>query len=142
MKYLLLFGLTLLVVGPATAQSKSLEYDSTLIKAAFTKQYPNVEAPVYKGLGSIQFEQDGDLHIVDYSKKGKWKRTYRFISFDRLPEAVQKSFYADKQSKHGAGHVSIHYMPKRDSIYFIDLNTRGMINKFLCFYPSGKKAKL
>ncbi|MEA3497129.1 MAG: PepSY-like domain-containing protein [Bacteroidota bacterium] len=66
---------------------------------AFNKKYPKGDLNEWKMDGDnyiITFYSDNKWYDVSFSNKGKWLNTYIIIDYERLPDAVVKSFEKTK----------------------------------------------
>lgn len=113
----------------------------TVVKEAFTKQYPSVDSVTYEdNLVSVQvhFLSDGKKTMAAYTNKGKWKETQEDSDYESLNEEIKKGFDKSKYAEWKVVDTKIINRPGNIQQYRIKVEKSDIQKKHLFFNKSGR----
>ena len=113
----------------------------TVVKDAFTAQYPDADSIVYKDYlttVSVYFREDGQKLMASYDSKGAWRQTEKEWNFDQLPQEVKDGFQKSKYADWKGEEAYILSLPAKVEQYRIKAAKNDIQKKYLYFNKSGR----
>src|SRR5688500_8728576 len=106
----------------------------TVVKDAFSKQYPSVDSVTYEdNLVSVQvhFVEEGKKMVAAYTNKGKWKETQEDSDYESLNEEIRKGFDKSKYAEWKVLDTKVIRRPGDVTLYRVKVEKSDLQKKHL-----------
>ena len=123
---------------PAAAQVTSIPETA---KENFAKQYPTAENIRWDNdviNVNVRFDLDGAHMNAEYNNKGIWKHTYKDMTVDEIPAAVNDGLAKSKYAGRDITEVKEVMLPGSVTQYLLKVEKNDLQKKFLYFNPDGR----
>jgi len=128
-------------IGFAVMAQAQIREIPTVVKDAFTAQYPNADSIVYKDYLttiSVYFKKDGQKLMASYDNKGAWRQTEKEWNFDQLPQDVKDGFQKSKYADWKIEEAYILSLPAKVEQYRVKVSKNEIQKKYLYFNKNGR----
>lgn len=112
-----------------------------VVKDAFNRQYPGATGVNYEDNPLnvwVDFTLNGDKMRAHYTRKGEWKNTQKYLSFEQLPAAVQDGFRKSKFADREIEEVTQVFRSGGNEQYRLKVKKGTLQKKNLLFSTEGR----